>query len=47
MQKQQPGPTVVFQLVTSGLTSIPLVVLGTVHLQFWGALVAVFFAVTS
>ena len=29
------------QLVTSGLTSILLVVLGTVHLQFWGALVAV------
>ena len=30
---------VVFRLVLSGLTSITLVVLGAVNLQFWGALV--------
>ena len=33
--------TVIFKLVISGLTSIILVVLGTVNLQFWGALVPI------
>ena len=36
MQKQQSAPTVVFRLVTGGLTSIILIVLGTVNLQFQG-----------
>ena len=33
--------TVIFKLVVSGLTSIILIVLGTVNLQFWGALVPI------
>ena len=41
MQKQQPALTVIFQLVTSGLTSIILTVLGTVNLQFQGPFVPI------
>ena len=41
MQKQQSAPTVVFRLVTGGLTSIILIVLGTVNLQFQGWFVSI------
>ena len=41
MQEQQSALTVIFKLVTGGLTSIILVLLGTVNLQFWGALVPI------
>ena len=41
MQKQQLSLTVIFKLVISGLTSIILVVLGTVTLQFQGVLVPI------
>ena len=37
----QSSLTVIFKLVISGLTSIILVVLGTVALQLWGALVPI------
>ena len=40
-RNRQSPPAVIFQLVISGLASIILVVLGTVNLQFWGALVPV------
>ena len=39
MQKQQSALTVVFKLVMGGLTSIILVVLGRVNLQFQGPFV--------
>ena len=39
--KAQSSLTVIFKLVVSGLTSIILIVLGTVNLQFWGALVPI------
>ena len=38
MQNQRSSLSVIFKLVISGLTSIILVVLGTVNLQFRGAL---------
>ena len=38
----QSSLTVIFKLIISGLTSIILVVLGTVTLQFWGALVPIY-----
>ena len=37
----QSSLTVIFKLVVSGLTSIILIVLGTVNLQFRGALVPI------
>ena len=46
MQKQQSALTVIFKLVISGLTSIILIVLGTVNLQFQGKFVC-FFAANS
>ena len=41
MQKQESALTVILKLVLSGLTSIILVVLGTVNLQFQGLFVSV------
>ena len=41
MQKQQSALTVIFRLVTGGLTSVILVVLGTVNLQFQGPFVPI------
>ena len=41
MQKQYSHLLVIFKLVITGLPSIILVVLGTVNLQFWGALVPI------
>ena len=41
MQKQQSALTVTFRLVTGGLTSVILVVLGTVNLQFQGPFVPI------
>ena len=41
MQKQESALTVILKLVLSGLTSIILVVLGTVNHQFQGLFVSV------
>ena len=41
VEKAQSSLTVVFTLVISGLTSVILVVLGTVHLQFQGPFVPI------
>ena len=41
MQKQQSALTVIFKLVLSGLTSVILIVLSTINLQFQGQLVAI------
>ena len=41
MQKQQSSVTVIFKLVVTGQTSIILVVLGTVNLQFQGPFVPI------
>ena len=41
MQEQQSALTVIFKLVTGGLTSIILVLLGTVNLQFQGPFVPI------
>ena len=41
MQKQQSSVTVTFKLVVTGRTSIILVVLGTVNLQFQGPFVPI------
>ena len=38
MQKPQSALTVIFRLVIGGLTSVILIVLGTVSLQFQGGL---------
>ena len=37
----QSAPTVILKLVTDGLTSIILIVLGTVNLQFQGRFVSI------
>ena len=41
MQKQHSHLLVIFKLVLTGLPSIILVVLGTINLQFWGALLPI------
>ena len=41
MQEQQSALTVIFKLVTGGLTSIILDLLGTVNLQFQGPFVPI------
>ena len=41
MQKQHSHLLVIFRLVLTGLPSIILVVLGTINLQFWGALLPI------
>ena len=41
MQKQQSSMTVIFKLVISGLTSVILIVLGTINLQFQGPFVTI------
>ena len=41
-ERAQSSLTVIFNLVTSGLTSIILIVLGTVNLQFQGSFVSIF-----
>ena len=41
MQKQQSSMTVIFKLVISGLTSVILIVLGTINLQFQGPFVPI------
>ena len=41
MQKQESALTVILKLILSGPTSIILVVLGTVNLQFQGLFVSV------
>ena len=43
----QSSLTVLFPLVVSGLTSVIFVALGTVNLQFHGALVPIFFVANS
>ena len=40
-ERAQSSLTVIFKLVTSGLTSIILIVLGTVNLQFQGSFVSI------
>ena len=41
MQKPQSALIVIFKLVISGLTSVILIVLGTVNLQFQGPFVLI------
>ena len=42
VETAQSSLTVIFKLVLSGLTSIILIVLGTVNLQFQGSFVSIF-----
>ena len=37
----QPSPTGIFELVITGLTSVIMVVLGTVNLQFWSPFIPI------
>ena len=41
VETAQLSLTVIFELVTSGLTSVILVALGTVNLQFWSPFIPI------